>query len=87
MDNLFIIAAIICVIFGVIKFIEMRFINKNDSNIDNNSYTFIRFLLRDILIVYISSVGGIFLLQQLKPMMAEVVPSAQVMAFTDNPSF
>jgi hypothetical protein len=85
MDNIFIIAGMITFIFGIIKFIEMRFINKEEQN-EKTAPSF-KPLMRDILIVYMSSICGIFLLQQIKPMVAEVVPSPQVMAFTDNPTF
>ena len=46
MDNIFIIAAIISIIFVIGKFIEMRFIEKESKPL--------KLLIRDALLVYIS---------------------------------
>ena len=53
MDNIFIIAAIISVIFVIAKFIEMRFVDKEAKPL--------KFLIRDALLVYVSVIMGHFI--------------------------
>jgi len=80
MDNIFIIAAVISVIFIITKFIEMRFIEKESKPL--------KLLIRDALLVYLSVISGYFILQQLKPIMQEGGNSAAAtQVFTDNPEF
>jgi len=78
MNNIFVIAAIISILFLLAKFIEMRFIEKENKPL--------KFLIRDSLIVYIATVLGILLQQQLEPVMEGSIVSSPA-AFTDNPSF
>ena len=80
MDNIFIIATVISVIFLISKFIEMRFV-------DNESKP-LKLLIRDTLLVYFSVISGYFIMEQLKPVLeiaGEAVSMPQV--FTDNPEF
>ena len=80
MDNIFIIATVISVIFLISKFIEMRFV-------DNESKP-LKLLIRDTLLVYFSVICGYFIMEQLKPVLeiaGEAVSTPQV--FTDNPEF
>jgi hypothetical protein len=80
MHNIFLISAIISVIFFIIKFIEMRFIEKESKPL--------KLLIRDSLLVYFSVLVGSFILDQLKPIIhegGEKVGSPIV--FTDNPDF
>ena len=80
MDNIFIIAAVISVIFIIAKFIEMRFIEKESKPL--------KLLIRDALLVYVSVVSGYFILQQLKPIMQDGGSSSvATQVFTDNPEF
>ena len=79
MDNIFIIAAIISVIFVIAKFIEMRFIEKEAKPL--------KFLIRDALLVYVSVVLGHFILGQLKPMIQDGGNIVAPQVFTDNPGF
>jgi hypothetical protein len=80
MDNIFIIAAVISVIFIIAKFVEMRFIEKESKPL--------KLLIRDALLVYVSVVSGYFILEQLKPIMQEGGSSSVVtQVFTDNPEF
>lgn len=81
MDNIFIIASIISVVYFIVKFIEMRYIEKESRPLKH--------LIRDTLVVYFSVICGHFILQQVKPMIqsggsegATVTP-----VFTDNPEF
>jgi len=69
------IAGIIAIIFFVMKFIEMRFIEKENKPL--------KLLIRDTLLVYVSVVSGYFILEQLKPVIQNGGESPMV--FTDNP--
>jgi len=81
MQNIFVIAGIISVIFFIVKFIEMRFVDKESKPL--------KFLIRDSLLVYFSVIAGNFIVDQLKPVIDEggeaVVTNPAV--FTDNPGF
>jgi hypothetical protein len=80
MDNkMFIISTIISVIFLIVKFIEMRFIDKENKPL--------KFLIRDAILVYFSVICGYLILEQLKPMMEEGLMSSSTPVFTDNPGF
>lgn len=56
MDNNIIITVIISIIFFIIKFLEIRFIQKDKKPIKD--------ILRDTIIVSISSIVGIFIVEQ-----------------------
>jgi hypothetical protein len=80
MDNIFIIAMVISIVFFISKFVEMRFI-------DNESKP-LKLLIRDTLLVYFSVISGYFIMEQLKPVLETVgenISAPQV--FTDNPEF
>jgi hypothetical protein len=81
MDNIFLIAAIISVIFLILKFIEMRYIEKESKPL--------KLLIRDALLVYFSVVSGYFILEQLKPVIQNGVnlTSNTTPIFIDNPEF
>jgi hypothetical protein len=77
MDNLFIQAGIIAVLYLLLKFGEMRFVLKEAKPI--------KFLMRDTVIVFISSIMGMYIIDQfmLQGSTSKNVPSA----FMDNPTF
>jgi hypothetical protein len=77
MDNIFLIAGFISAIFLVAKFVEMRFIDKDNKPL--------KLLVRDVLLVYVSVIVGYFVLDQFKPVMQSLQSAPQV--FTDNPEF
>jgi hypothetical protein len=80
MDNIFIIATVISIIFLISKFIEMRFVDSESKPL--------KLLVRDTLLVYFSVISGYFIMEQLKPVLeiaGEAVSAPQV--FTDNPEF
>jgi hypothetical protein len=79
MDNIFLIAGIISVIFLIAKFLEMRYIDKEPKPL--------KFLIRDTLLVYLSVVTGKFIIDQLNPIINETVTTITPLAFTDNPPF
>ena len=77
MESIFVIAAIISILFFIAKFIEMRFIEKENKPM--------KYLIRDSLLVYISAVLCYFILQQLNPIIHTSSENPPV--FTDNPEF
>ena len=81
MNNIFLVAGIISVFFCISKFLEMRYMNSD------NEPKPLKLLIRDSLLVYISVIIGSFILDQLKPVMNEIVVSEVPLAFTDNPPF
>ena len=76
MDNIFVVAAVISVIFLICKFIEMRFVDKESKPL--------KLLIRDTVVVYFSVISGNFIMEQLSPVMQKggITP-----VFTDNPEF
>ena len=80
MDNIFIIAAVVSVIYLISKFIEMRFVDKESKPL--------KLLIRDTLLVYFSVISGHFIIGQLNPIMNGGTMGAVITpAFTDNPGF
>jgi hypothetical protein len=79
--NTFVVAGIVSFAFFVVKFIEMRFVDRESKPL--------KFLIRDSLLVYFSVVVGLFVVEQLKPVIQNggenVVLNPTV--FTDNPGF
>ena len=79
MDNIFLVAGIISIIFFVAKFLEMRYVEKESKPL--------KILIRDALVVYVCVVVGMFILEQLTPVIKETVVPTSPIAFTDNPPF
>ena len=81
MDNIFIIAAVISVIFLIVKFMEMRFVEKENKPL--------KILIRDAILVYLSVIFGNFVLGQVNPIMKGVSMGGSKVTpvFTDNPAF
>jgi len=79
MDNIFLAAGIISVIYFIAKFLEMRYVEQEPKPL--------KFLIRDSLLVYISVVLGSFVIDQLTPVINETEIPAIPLAFTDNPPF
>lgn len=78
MDNIFLLAGVISVIFCIAKFVEMRFSEEESKPL--------KLMLRDALLVYMCVVVGFYLLEQIKPFPGNVGgQSTQV--FMDNPEF
>ena len=77
MDNIFVIAGVISIVFLIAKFVEMRFVEKENKPL--------KLLIRDALLVYVSVISGYFVLEQLKPTIKTGGEITQV--FTDNPEF
>lgn len=87
-QSAYIVSGIIAFVFLVAKFIELRFTNNNKSSEENESVKPIKLLMRDALLVYVSSLLGFFLATQFEEH-AAVGSSAvkEVAAFTGGPDF
>jgi len=81
MENIFIIAGVISIIFVIMKFIEMRFVEKEAKPL--------KLLIRDALLVYFSVISGYFILEQLKPIIQNGGESLNttIPVLTGNPEF
>ena len=79
MDNIFLVAGIVSIIFFIAKFLEMRYV-------DNESKA-LKYLVRDSLLVYISVICGCFIIDQLTPVIESTSSSNPTLVFTDNPPF
>lgn len=79
MENIFLAAGIISVIFFIGKFLEMRYVDKETKPLKS--------LFRDSLLVYISVITGHFVLEQLNPVINDLEIPSDPIAFTDNPPF
>lgn len=79
MNNIFIISLVISIIFLIFKFLEMRFIDKENKPV--------KFLIRDTLIVYLCVTVGNLILQQIEPILETNILNVAPSAFTDNPNF
>ena len=76
MKQVFILALAISIIFIITKFLEYKFIDKEQKNV--------KYIIRDALIVYISVCVGYYILEQLP--YNEIVKQP-VTVFTDPPNF
>jgi hypothetical protein len=80
MNNIFLIAAVMSFIFLIIKFIEMRFVEKESKPLKE--------LIRDAILVYFSVVSGHFILNQINPLVDNIAGGSKItQVFTDNPGF
>ena len=78
MDNIFAIATIISIIFFIAKFIENKYLDKDNVKP-------IKLIVRDTLLVYFSVLCGYFILQQFNPITQ--TGGRHTPVFTDNPEF
>jgi hypothetical protein len=60
MENLFLIAAIVSIVYFLLKFIEMRFLLKESKPL--------KLLIRDTLVVYFSVLAGTYISNQVTPL-------------------
>ena len=79
MDNIFLVAGLISVIFFVGKFLEMRYVEKESKPL--------KLLIKDTLMVFVCVLFGNFILEQVKPVISESMSSSAPSVFTDNPPF
>ena len=91
-NHAYIVSGIITFVFLVAKFIEMRFINSNKSGEEEDDSATqpkpLKFLLRDALLVYVSSLLGFYVIAQFEEHAAATGSAAKdVAAFTGGPDF
>lgn len=80
MENIFILATIISVVYFLCKFLEMRFITKDIKPM--------KLLIRESLHVYLSSVLGLFIIRQFKELESKSnFKGGNINVFVDNPDF
>ena len=79
MDNIFLVAGIISVIFFIVKFLEMRYVDNEPKPL--------KLLIRDALVVYVSVVISGFIMDQLNTVINETKDTVTPLVFTDNPPF
>jgi len=77
MNNMFMNAGIIAVVYSLIKFVEMRMILKEARPVKE--------LLKDSIIVYISTIAGMFVIDQMGSITTMGKKSTNV--FVGNPEF
>jgi hypothetical protein len=71
--NSFILAGIVSVLYGIVRFLEMRFILKETKPL--------KFILRDAIIVYLTVMLGVFVVDQLEnniPNMSSAKPEVHI---------
>ena len=81
MENIFIIASLISFMYIIIKFIEMRFIEKSNKPL--------KVLIKDTLVVYLCVILGTFIIDQINPSLLgeEGANKVVTQVFTDTPGF
>lgn len=79
MENIFVFAGVIAITYCIVKFIETKYL-KQDENKSLNQ------IVKDSIVVYISSLLGYFFVQQLTPFISDSSLSHPDV-FTDSPSF
>jgi len=81
MKSVFVISGIIAFVFLLVKFLEMRYIEKESKPL--------KLLIRDAIIVYLSVIVANFIMDQLNTAIESSGGSGKKMTpvFTDNPAF
>ena len=79
MDNLFSVAAATAMVFILLRFLDMRMIAKDKRPVKD--------LLKEGLLVYLSTCGGIFLLRQVQNVGTGSGSSGKTNVYTGEPSF
>jgi len=77
--SIFVIAAIISITFLVVKFLEMRYVEKESKPL--------KLLIKDTLLVYFSVIIAHFIIDQINPVMTGGNGKKITPVFTDNPAF
>ncbi len=79
MTSIFVTAAIISVTYLIVKFFEMRYIEKESKPL--------KVLMQDSLLVYFSVLIANFVMEQMTPVIKGATTSKVTPVFTDNPGF
>jgi heme/copper-type cytochrome/quinol oxidase subunit 3 len=88
-SNAYIVSGIIAFVFLVAKFLEMRFSGANNTATEGEGVQPkpLKFLLRDTLLVYVSSLLGFYIIAQFEEHSAVNSAVKEVAAFTGGPDF
>jgi NADH:ubiquinone oxidoreductase subunit 5 (subunit L)/multisubunit Na+/H+ antiporter MnhA subunit len=88
-SNAYIVSGIIAFVFLVAKFIEMRFANNKSSGEEDEAAQPkpLKLLLRDALLVYVSSLLGFYIIAQFEEHSSSGTIPKEVPAFTGGPDF
>jgi heme/copper-type cytochrome/quinol oxidase subunit 3 len=87
-SNAYIVSGIIAFVFLVAKFLEMRFSGANTATEGEGVQPKpLKFLLRDTLLVYVSSLLGFYIIAQFEEHSAVNSAVKEVAAFTGGPDF
>lgn len=88
-NNAYIVSGIIAFVFLVAKFLEMRFSGANNANEGEEAPQPkpLKFLLRDALLVYASSLVGFYVIAQFEEHASNSATVKDVAAFTGGPDF
>lgn len=79
MENIFLEAFIISVIYMIINFLEMRYFQNEDKPIKE--------IFKGGILVYLSVICGFFIVEQFKPEVEKLVSESPPLVFVDNPPF
>jgi ACR3 family arsenite efflux pump ArsB len=82
MENIFLLAGFISIIFLIFRFVEMRFIDKENKPL--------KVLIKESLLVYFSVIIGDFIIGQLKPVLQDGELNYSISnpaVFTGSPGF
>ena len=87
-SNAYIVSGIIAFVFLVAKFLEMRF-SASSSSVDESGAAPkpLKILLRDSLLVYVSSLLGFYIIAQFEEHAVTSSAGKEVAAFTGGPDF
>jgi hypothetical protein len=77
--SIFITSTIIAITFLVVKFLEMRYVEKESKPL--------KLLIRDTFLVYFSVIIANFVIDQMNPIMKGGMNKTVTPVFTDNPAF
>ncbi len=78
--NIYLIAGVISITFLLLKFLEMRYIEKESKPL--------KMLIKDALIVYFGVIIANFIIEQVNPTIVNINGGQKVTpVFTDNPAF
>lgn len=82
MENFYIVSVTISIFYVVLKFIEMRFVSKENIAIKE--------IMRDTIMVFVSTIGGMFIIDQIKPLGTVIKTTTGTLppsVFADAPGF
>ena len=88
--NAYIVSGIIAIVFLVAKFIELRFANTKSGEEEDAAGSHpkpIKLVLRDALLVYVSSLLGFYIIAQFEEHSVNGSAAKDVAAFTGGPDF